>query len=417
MSYIPQELLYNISTYGRVTPGLTPQYIEQTVRNLDPNFNWAGEFLLEYYRANDSVYRRLLPTLSTIPESKYPELRAYPASDGIIIAVPIYGLSLRQIRGVQGLPDIELIEVMIIRQRPDLTATSYDGIPIVDIVLESIPGLVSQDIDGPALVLSTVDMSEEDINRYRDIAHLLHQSVEIINDRPISVDNGLIIEVPVNETDLNRVEAALYLAAPRSTGNPKSGIYNGRTYLYTVRIQSNKKYNYPRLLNEATRESLLTIAPNYFSKAVNENRLPTDPEIIRSTLIANPAYDLGSLLPWLEMRRAICPDVRRSVLYKSMRDSLLATITVSKVPDDEDTMLYVNILLRRGVHHGRVLDLLTDLGYVELVYNVRWNRSVNLGASLELEPDQYALLESFVDEFLDVRACLLNYLPTFNGAE
>ena len=98
---LPQELLFNISEYGQVPEGLTPEYIEQSVRNIDPNFDWSKEFTLEYLRSRDGLYREVGDVLSLIPVTSINEIQLKPGRQyESIITVPIEGIRQSTIDGI-----------------------------------------------------------------------------------------------------------------------------------------------------------------------------------------------------------------------------------------------------------------------------------------------------------------------------
>jgi len=420
-AYIPQELLYNISTYGQITPGLDPGYIEQSVRNIDPNFDWSGEFLLEFYRANDGVYQQLLPILNRIPKSKYPELRAYSTLRGIVLSVPIYGLTPKQIAYISGTPDLEIDEVMIITQRPGFsTIATNDGRSVVDVLLETIPGLTYQEIppgivsDTSGLVLSTINLTDEEIENYKRIAEELGQSVTLINDRP-STDRTSVIEIPLpDQTDLNRVNAALYLANPRTTMDPYNRMTSRGVYEYTTNIQMNRKQNYPEILNKANKQILMRAMPQYFPDAATQNRLPTDSGIVQAILRISPGYDLGDLLSWLQMKRRICSQVIGTDMYELMRRGDLTTMGVRDTRIGGRDVYEIEIPLDHRNRSYRVRTFLDNSGINYREFNVGTNPAIVISGDTRRDLNEYDVVQDLLNRFLANRVCILNYLPTFN---
>jgi len=112
---LPEELRFNISEYGQVF-NVTPQYIQREVANLDPNFNWAGELMLEYYRANDGVYQLLGNVIESIPRRALHTvgmIRGYPGDNMV--------LSIR----TQSMTELEQTRVM--DSSTELDPRSYRG--------------------------------------------------------------------------------------------------------------------------------------------------------------------------------------------------------------------------------------------------------------------------------------------------
>jgi len=115
MSYIdvlPQELLFNVSEYGQVTPGLTPEYILNEVKSLDPNFDWSKEFTLEYLRATDHTYKRFGRILRSMD----------PTRDDCI------DTRLSDRRWRQGSWDLRILRSCIDTDTVDWIESSYPGV-------------------------------------------------------------------------------------------------------------------------------------------------------------------------------------------------------------------------------------------------------------------------------------------------
>ena len=419
MPYIPQELLYNISSYGRVIPWLTVEHIGQSVNNLDPNFNWAGEFLLEYYRANDEVYQQLLEILNRIPKSKYPELRSFKRSTGIVLLVPVYGLTSTQIREIAGIPYPRAGEVMIIRQSPTMPYITSSSQGAMNILSKMIPGVTyQQTLSGNVrAVISTVNLTDQEIEDYKNIATQLGLLVEVINNRSTSTDRRSAIQIPLaGQTD----DTALYLASPRATMSTYNGIGQGNRYEYTVNIYPRGMQNYPEMLNRASKESLVRIAPQYFQEPITLGRLPTDLEIIQAILTINPEYNLGDLIQWLGMKRRICPEILGTDIYNLVRSRFLTTISAltTFTFNGEVSYIDVDIPLDSSNISDDIRQFLDNSGIKYVIHNVTPDPMISIrGDTVEREPNVYEVVQGLVDGFLASRVCMLNYLPTFNESK
>jgi len=72
---IPQELLFNVSTYGIPPPSLSPHYIYREVNNLNTrssNFPWCSEWLLHHLRKTDPFYLKYHKLIELLDSNRVP---------------------------------------------------------------------------------------------------------------------------------------------------------------------------------------------------------------------------------------------------------------------------------------------------------------------------------------------------------
>jgi len=353
MSVIPEDIIFSISRYGQVLPGLTPEYILTEVNNATRGtgrpINWASELMIEYLRRRDPLYNRLKHILEAITKFVdepgvnlvvWDEQTNQPKRNRLISGtIPVFdGNELKHLRS----------DMLDVRLTTDPRTMRAIQVPrgVVD----------HRDIEG--------------INHYMD-------------------DQWIVIPVgpQITRDDLNRV---LYLTRPRSNIIPRSR----SDFVYSRNTRTPDYSDYPWIVGSASRSNI----PGY------EGRELSDIDLIRLTLTLNPQYNLGSLLSWIEVREDVCSLISRSpiaLLQQAIEDSQVITISTSGGSFSDI------VIITEGINNQPIVDYMNSIG-VSLGERA-------MGAVLQSDGLDQSIIDSIRQQSRLIEMCLLDYKDTVNN--
>jgi len=290
----PQELLYNVSQFGQVAPGLEAEYILSEVNNVDREFNWSSEYMLEYLRANDGVYQRLKNVLAVL---------THELLDTSVIRTVIVDPST-------GRPEGEVNRITI-----DIHSSSDDS-----------RDQIVKEIREVSLVRADTDPREIRAIQIpgKSVTSMLTQQLDRIGQAWI-MDYGWLTIVIGADVSPDQLKRAMYLVNPRTDTR--------RTGYVEFKYQRSAKYDrfsgdyvdvpveldYPWLIGTASPETI----------PLQHTDPLTNSDIVTGILQLNPEYDLGGLMAWLNARANICSNIRATDMYQLARYSGLVSLSVT----------------------------------------------------------------------------------------
>jgi len=381
---LPQELLLNISEYGRVPPRLTSDYILQEVNSLLPSgqsFPWEREFILEYLRDNDELYQEIGDILRLIPLNNIGDvyIGGRVGDDLRISASTLSESTINRI--LTNIPEAYMDKETIVMHGGD--TVQYD---IIDIPLED-------------------SYTKDDLSRALYLAH----------PRTSLVHNGY--GPPTLIVTRDRMNNPDYTSPEDSDEEEEEPRY----------VDIDVRYDYPWLLATTNRRMLPILFPEIFKRAQfrtrsrrNTRDVLTDKEIIEGVLRLNPEYDLGDLLQWLRARREVCNRIRQSIEEGGslgVMNELVARYgvnTVGIVHLPFGSYSDFTVIVDNPENAGEVLRIITDLG----ARGVRPNSirvdgdTIRITVRNAIDQQGYEIAERLTDEFIAVRMCTTSYLPT-----
>lgn len=359
ISDLPEELLFNVSQFGQVTPGLTAEYILREVNLLQRGrllsqgrlFDWAKEFTLEYLRATDSLYRQIGSILKEIPPESLNNVRLVMDE----LTINANALTDRQIGRILEASDRVNVPTRVITTYGTMPSTEYREITI------------------PVTVTNLFGSQEQILN-------------------------------------------AAYLAHPRTTTDkPENrGYYYDQYYSMTTRKSPgiDTRHDYPWLLATINRVSLPQAFPRWFPRQTGLRPtsiyVPSDLEIVRAILRLNPRYDLGDLLNWLRARDEVCSRVSSTNIYELITQGVLQAIQVNNTRGITSLIFY----LRAQSQRRAFMDYINSIGFQAEPGLVNPALEVSISTRYR-DTDRVNQLNSLVDDFLGSRMCLMQYLPRY----
>jgi len=268
LDVLPEELLFTVSTYGQVPPGLTPEYILREVNRVSHRpVEWAKEFTLEYLRATDRLYRNVGDVLRIIPIDRI--LQAFPHNNTLV--VEIEGLSVSE------------------------------------------ADHISRSVD-PSVRMERL----KDISTDRSLYSLSIPMKEPIDssDDELQIRNLLYLANPRTSLDASRIRGRYSMVKSSDPGD----VRRNYPWLIATMDKLGLARAFPRWFPQP---------PRVYRSSVY---IPSDIEIIRAILRVNPKYNLGDLLNWLRARLEICHSVQESHpdMYRLVTQGIIQEIEVSR---------------------------------------------------------------------------------------